>query len=249
MSTQPYIPNYPSPSQVTYYTDTQAGEIVYKINFPPSSSTEEWTSFFDQIQITEQNYIDYEGYYNSLFTEYWRGFSIKKGSAANNTMSSDTTVSPTVNTITMTNDTNNVNTDWTLYLEESTLTERVWSPFMWMFKILLEMLPAIQQASLNDTNYSAVLTNAQKSATSAMGDITYIIPPKGTITIGSSGTQYNQEAQLYLQIYLGWQAIDQTKQTTSDNNLNTSNQAYSQTNTLMTSLIQQMQSILSVLFT
>jgi hypothetical protein len=249
MSTQPYIPNYTQPPTVTYYTDDPSGEIVYIINFPPPSSTEEWSSFFKQIQITEQNYSDYEGYYNSLFKEYWREFSIKNGSTANNTMSSDTAASPTVNTITMTNDTNNVNTEWTQYLEESTLTERVWSPFMWMFKILLEILPAIQQASLNNTNYSAVLTNAQVSATSSMGVVAYDIPPEGTLTIGSSGTQYNQQKQLELQLYLGWQGVVQAKQTISDNNLNTSNQAYSQTNTLMTSLIQQMQSILSVLFT
>ena len=112
-------------------------------------------------------------------------------------------------------------------------------------------MPEIQQATVNDSNLSYVLTNAQLDATNAMSEINFQAPSSSskTITINPFQTEANQNYQIYMQLYLGWSAVVQSEESTASNNVNSSNQAFSQINSLMTSLIQQMQSILSLLFT
>jgi hypothetical protein len=237
----PYIPSYASSGLSGKNTEYSG------INSPPNidfgTDDKYWNAFFEYICIKEENYQNYSstdgksGFYQELFADYWQGFGNiygTPGTAGSRAVPSSVTVE-----------------EWNTYMQESSLGERVWSPFMWMFKILLDLMPEIQQATVNDSNLSYVLTNAQLDATNAMSEINFQAPSSSspTITINPFQTEANQNYQIYMQLYLGWSAVVQSEESTASNNVNSSNQAFSQINSLMTSLIQQMQSILSLLFT
>ena len=134
---------------------------------------------------------------------------------------------------------------WEAFLNKSDITQRQTSPFMWAFAILLSLLSEIQENAINEIKQVSSLTNAEQANIESLKNVDFTEPSNSE---NITAFYANQVAQKNEQVYLSWQDLIDSQLSKAENIVDSANQSVSGHNTLMSGLIEQMQSILTQMF-
>jgi hypothetical protein len=142
---------------------------------------------------------------------------------------------------------NDLASKWKYYLTETNVETRTQSSLMWVFAKLLEMLQKMQKNLVGQSQRSISLSEAQKGVTEAMHTKSkeYSIPTSANDIYRQSK---NQEISRELQVLQSKGGVAQGRVSMQSTYTQQSQEAIQAQNSLMASMIQQLETVLSNLF-
>jgi len=175
--------------------------------------------FFQLADVSNEEYERDESYYTQIYKRYWRDFVISRQGDVG------------------------VQSTWETFLNNnSDFQQRFKSSFIWAFNKLLDILQYIQEFSVNESTWILDINKTQQKVASAIYQIHFVKP-------NNADNQFaNVVKQRNLQVYSGWQELMNTKVSQFNSSIDATNQSNSTQNSVMTSLIQQMQNMMAQLF-
>ena len=188
---------------------------------PPEIPTEDgdrWQDFFEVIRVSEDQYNNNTIYYLNLFTKYQADF---VAAASEKTFEA-----------------------W--LRNNSDISSRQQSPFLWAFHIFLTLYIELQHTALIETARGSMLTQAQETITKEMSAFVKIEMPTGP---GDTHHQAeNMEYQARFTFYQQLQNVWSAKTTALNGAISGANQSISTASKLMDSVITNMQSIIRSIY-
>ena len=136
---------------------------------------------------------------------------------------------------------------WATYLNSEDTKKRTFSCFLYVFDQLMNMLDNINTTVVQQSERMSSITSGESEAVTAMSAVlNKFKDPKNSSD--QKQTTFNQQYQLWLQVYQGYQSFSSSKISQVNNELSQSNESLQDQQTMMSSLIQQMETILNNLF-
>ena len=196
-----------------------------------------WEVFFNKnyYNVSSSSYSEAPEYHENVFAKYLQDWLDNTDSDTRNYYESKST-----------NPNNTLCQSWETYLSKSTVNIRSKSPFLWVYRLFSELLNNTSQLTTDELNRAEVLAQTQKKAVSAVAyNISYDLPSSANDVTAQAK---NQKEQQKLQIYLSTKAYQEARSEKADNLADSTNDAIQQENDLMTSLIDQIQEMITSIF-
>lgn len=212
----------------------------FGVNLPPADMPGIWETFFGKvIQTNSSSYAAHQSYYDDLFEEYYTQFFNSLTPAEKAIATSVATTPPELTAA------KDLAARFEDFLRNETdLIQRTRNPSLWVFGILLGIITEMQNGILDKSNRVFALTTTQKKATNAISNITFTNTLTDTLPVQAE----NQKKQAHLQTYTAYKDVLVARSSQMNNQVNGSNDALSQQNSLMSSLLQQVEGIVNNIF-
>ena len=239
-----YAPNY-SKIEETYptYTSSSAnaptGGIAWWAN-GDEGTADMWNVFFkDYYPLNASEHDAFSkapDYYHNLFGSYLKRWYDSVDDSMRGNYNGETSYST-------------IKTSWTHFLGKTDVVTRRNSPFLWVFSLLNDSLGDIQQIMVQQSDRITVLTKTQQDAISAISAIyfPYYHHTPGTSFDGDFAKDTKVTAAKQ-QVYLARKGLQQEKIHGVDASMSASNQAVSQVDNLLSTLLSQLRDILAAAF-
>jgi hypothetical protein len=138
-----------------------------------------------------------------------------------------------------------IKTSWSTFLDDSDVKLRRNAPFVWVYRLLNNMLNDIQNIMVAEANRVTVLTNSEQTVINDLKGITY---PKQKSSKDYDFMKKSKEASLAQQVYLGQKGVQQGKTSKASGHIEATNQATTQTANLMDTMMSMLRDVLSAAF-